>query len=108
MRVAFIQGCQVIADKCPNPDTPLYTLSEAADYLRLGGVRHPSRTIARYIRIGQLAPVQLGRNKLLHKNELDRFIAQRFAEQNARPLPEAIEVAQEPPTAIEHQKEAGK
>lgn len=95
-----------IADKRPNPGTPLYTLREAADYLRLSGVRHPSRTIGRYIKLGQLATIKLGRHKLLHKNELDRFVAQRFAEQNARPLPEAIVVATDPPKQLEEQQAA--
>ncbi len=68
--------------------SPLYTVPEAAKYLRLGGVKSPSRTIARYMAIGQLGAVQIGRSKLFHKSELDRFIAQKFREQNARALPE--------------------
>lgn len=71
----------------PDP-SPLYTVAEAAKYLRLGGVKYPSRTISRYMAIGQLGAVQIGRHKLFHKSELDRFIAQKFAEQNARTLPE--------------------
>lgn len=67
--------------------SPLYTVAQAAKYLNIAGVKQPTRTLWRYAKIGELASVRIGRNKLFHKNELDRFIAQKFAEQNARELP---------------------
>lgn len=69
--------------------SPLYTVAQAAKYLNIAGVKQPTRTLWRYAKIGELASVKIGRNKLFHKAELDRFISQKFAEQNARPLPEA-------------------
>lgn len=55
----------------------LLTIQEAADRLRIG-----KRTVERFVAVGELTSVKLGRRRFISTEELDRFV--RRAERRGR------------------------
>jgi excisionase family DNA binding protein len=53
-----------------NGSSPWLTLDEAAEYLRVS-----ARTLERSIAVGRLRSSTIGRRRLLHRDDLERFAA---------------------------------
>lgn len=55
----------------------LLTIQEAADYLRIG-----KRTVERFVALGDIGSVKVGRRRLIQASELDRYL--RLAQRRGR------------------------